>query len=191
MFVEYVVNENQDILGNQIQHLVEQAQRGETAAFSSLYEEFSQAVFRFLYYRIGDRQTAEDLTAEVFIRVIRSIRKYKPRQPFRAWLFRIARNIAIDHQRKFGKRQEEELAETLTGNLISPEEATSLTIDSDQLKRALERLTPDQRDVIVLRFIGEMRIAEVAAALGKTQSSVKSLQSRGLLVLSQVMGTEH
>lgn len=190
MLIEYVVNEHQDILGNQVQILVQRAQQGDSAAFSSLYEEFSEPIFRFLYYRLGDRQTAEDLTAEVFIRVIKSIRKYRPQQPFRAWLFRIARNLAIDFRRKYGNRHEQELDEAITGRQQSPEVATANTLNSDRLRQALEHLTPDQRDVIILRFIGEMRISEVADALNKSHSAVKSLQSRGLQMLSQVMGTE-
>lgn len=169
---------------------VERARQGSTAAVAALYEKHHLTIFRYLYYRTGDTHTAEDLTSEVFIRMIRSISSYQPLGvPFTAWLFQIARNITIDHFRKNSGAVSVTLNESVPaqGDMAS---VIDRRLDNQHLVAALKKLNEDQRDVIVLRFLAGMPIAEVSETLGKSENAVKGLQRRALMSLRQVLTEE-
>lgn len=160
------------------------AQNGEASAVGRLYQHLSESVYRYLYYRVGDRHAAEDLTGEVFLRMIQALPNYQPQLvPFRAWVFQIARNLAVDHFRRLSVRNHRPLDDALEAGNTPLERAAELSITSDSLRDALNELGDDQRDVIILRFVAEMPIAETAATLGKSESAVKALQHRALKTL--------
>lgn len=168
--------------------LILRARSGESGAIAELYRRYYESVFRYLYYRVGDQLTAEDLTAEVFERMVRRLPRFQPRgAPFEAWLFRIARNLSVDYFRKMSKRQHTVLDERITANAESPERAASRSLASDQLLAALDTLTNAQREVIILRFLAEMPIAQVARVMGTTENAIKGLQRRGLVALRDVL----
>jgi RNA polymerase sigma-70 factor (ECF subfamily) len=168
--------------------LISRAKNGDAVVIGALYERFRLSIFRYLYYRLGDQQMAEDLTSEVFLRMIRSLPGLSPNSlSFQAWLFQIARNLAIDHYRKMSVRDHVQLDE----NVISRDEDIDTSLErnltSERLRRALSRLNPDQRDVIVLRFVADMPITQVAQTLHKSEDSVKGLQRRGLNTLREIL----
>ncbi|MBN1310463.1 MAG: sigma-70 family RNA polymerase sigma factor [Anaerolineae bacterium] len=162
-------------------------------AIGELYNRHWPAVFRYLYYRVGDRQAAEDLTAEVFARMLEALPRYRPTGvPFKAWLFQIARNLAVDHFRKVGKRVAVSLDPEMENQMVnhleeSPHARVERNLTNERLQSALATLNPDQRDVVIMRIIGEMPIREVAQALGKSEDAVKALQRRGLLALRSTL----
>jgi RNA polymerase sigma-70 factor (ECF subfamily) len=168
--------------------LIARAQMGEPAVIGALYERFHLNVFRYLYYRLGDQYVAEDLTSEVFIRMIRSLSAYQPQNvTFQAWLFQIARNLAIDHYRKMGVRDEVKLNDDQAPHGEDVDAAVDRKLTSDRLQRALAKLTDDQRDVIVMRFVADMPIAQVAQSLHKSVDSIKGLQRRALIALREIL----
>ncbi len=163
---------------------IARAQAGNAAAIGEIYEHFHADVFRFLYYRVNDRQVAEDLTAEVFLKLIAALPGYRSTgAPFRAWLFQIARNLAVDHYRRSAHRDHLDLEPGLADPGESPASQVERSLVSDHLVRALNGLTEDQRDVLILRFITQMPILHVAQVLGKSETAVKALQRRGLQAL--------
>ncbi len=168
--------------------VIKRAQAGDEGALTALYEHYKPEVYRFLYYRTGDRHTAEDLTTEVFIRVLTNLTQYRQRKkvPFRAWLFQITRNLVIDHSRKMKVRNHVELNERISANNDNPERRIEKVLTEEILIQALHRLTDEQCNVIVLRFISEMPIREVAKFLNKSEGSVKMLQARGLESLRRI-----
>ncbi len=167
---------------------IQRARMGDQNAIGALYEQYHLPVFRYLYYRTGDLHAAEDLTAEVFIRMIRSLPGYQPRDvPFLAWLFQIARNLSIDHYRKAGSGRMVPLEETLPARNADPTHAVDRRLTSQKLAEALHTLNDDQRDVIVLRFVTGMSIGETAQALAKSEDAVKGLQRRALTALRQIL----
>jgi RNA polymerase sigma-70 factor (ECF subfamily) len=171
--------------------LIARAQEGEDAAVGELYDRYREQVFQYLYYRVGDSQTAEDLTAEVFLRAMEALPRYRSQgTPFRAWLFQIARNLAVDHYRRAGRRRHVVLTDRIPHQGATPEESVESRLTSARLYRALQRLKDSQREVIVLRFVVDLPIAEVAQALGRSEDSVKGLQRRGLKVLRQTLQKE-
>jgi len=169
-------------------NLITCARAGDHAAITTIYESYHRDVYRYLFYRVGNEQMAEDLTAEVFLRVIEGLPRYSSGgAPFRAWVFRIARNLAVDHYRRMKVRDHVGLNEKLADGSENLELLTDRSLTVRHLQEALRRLTADQCDVIIMRFIAEMPIAQVARALGKSENAVKALQARGLSALNQIL----
>lgn len=164
--------------------LIRRAQQGDAALVAELYEHFHFKVFRYLFYRVGDLHTAEDLTSEVFERMLRFLGGFQASSAsFQAWLFHIARNLAIDHYRRTGVRQQVELPNALPSSGDDPSAAVDRSIVIEKLHQAIAALADDQRDVIAMRFIAGLPVSDVARALGKSEDAVKGLQRRGLLNL--------
>ena len=167
---------------------IRRAQTGDAQVLSELYERYYQGIFRYLYYRVGDRQIAEDLTSEAFIRMLRFIAGFHPPAAmFQSWLFQITRNLAIDHYRKTSGREHLALEERMTSANLDLDRTVEQNLTSESLRLALDRLTEDQRDVIVMRFVAEMPLAQVARALHKSEDAVKGLQRRALLALRRIL----
>ena len=149
-----------------------------------LYDRYQQSIFRYLYYRIGDPHIAEDLTADVFLRMVQALPSYRVGAvPFQAWLFQVARNVAIDHFRRTNAHPVVAMTENLLIEGQPLESVVDFRIASADLAAALARLDELQRDVLLLRFIEGLPIAETALILHKTEDSIKALQRRALLAL--------
>jgi RNA polymerase sigma-70 factor (ECF subfamily) len=169
--------------------LITRAQRGEVNALGRLYDRHRESIFRYLWLRLDDRQLAEDLTGDVFMRMLDALPRYRMKGlPFRAWLYRIAHNLLVDHVRKINRQAtlpldsvEEQGAEDDPGLVIEQRQL------SERLQVALLRLEPTQCEVVVLRFVAGLSLQETALALGKTEAAIKALQHRGLRGLRQAL----
>ncbi len=170
-------------------HLINRAKQGNTDAIGELYECHRLGIYRYFYYRTGDIQVADDLTSETFLRMIHSISGYRFQGvAFQAWLFQIAHNLLNDHYRKMGVRNDTQLEENIMEDPHVPSSRpVEHTLNSMTLQKALNQLSVDQRDVIVMRFITGMPISEVAQALHKSEDAVKGLQRRALATLRDVL----
>lgn len=168
--------------------MVTLAKRGDKVAIAELYSRHVDMIYRYTYARVRDVNIAEDLTAQVFLRALEGLDSYEPvGVPFRAWLYRIAHARTVDHWRQQQRRREVLLVDTIPAREPLPEDAA---IASSQWETALDliaQLTDEQRDVILMRFIEEMSLAEVALALGKSVGSVKALQHRALASLARLL----
>ena len=168
--------------------LIRRAQTGDTATLGELYERYQLSIFRYLYYRVGDRQTAEDLTSEVFERMLRFLAGFNPpSSSFQAWLFRIARNLSTDHYRKMSVRNDVQLEENLISVNDDPHTTIERVLTIEGLRQALAKLNEEQRDVILLRFVSGMPISEVAHTLNKSEDAIKGLQRRALSALREIL----
>ncbi len=158
------------------------------AAFDGLYLLFADRVFRYLLARIGDPDLAEDITAQVFLRLIEKIGIYRigPRDNvaiFSAWLYRLAHNKMVDVLRSHKRSQEsplEHAAHVVSGQTM---EAVEEHLDFQRVLQSLKVLNDQQREVIVLRFVEELSIAETAQIMQKSEGAVKALQHRALETL--------
>ena len=176
--------------------LVARAQRGEADAFATLYAAYAPEIERYLWHRLGRRDDglAEDLTAEVFVRAFERLDRYVDRGlPFAAWLYRLARNLLIDHLRARPRRAADSLerapeAAGVADGAAAREEGRVL--DHLALEPALARLSPDQRRALELRFLDGLPIAEAARIVGKTEDAVKKLQQRGLARLRRILAAD-
>jgi len=172
-----------------IEGLVSRAQNGDGDAFALLYQEYVNPIYRYTYLRVGQAGLAEDLTQEVFLRALQSIGSYRWKgKLFVSWLFRIAHNLIIDHYRRAKKNKCIPLAETVT-NVASddPVATAEQRMELSGLKRAIEKLPAQQREVISLRFGTDLSVAETAVAIGKTEGTVKKLQYVAIAKLRKLM----
>lgn len=163
------------------------------SVFDELYTKYHHDVFQFIFYMVKNREQAEDLVQEVYIRVLRSYKNFEGKSSEKTWLFSIARNVTIDYFRK-QKGWKERIAEKFDWstkqvkdtNLI-PEEIAVFQEEVQNIYKCLDFCTIDQRMVIIMRYIHELSIAETADALGWTESKVKTTQHRALKVLRKHM----
>jgi RNA polymerase sigma-70 factor, ECF subfamily len=153
-------------------------------AAEELYHEHHEHIFRFIWSRVHNAQHAEDLTGDVFTRMVANLSGYRDRSlPFRAWLYRIARNLIIDLHRK--ERSAHILADTVDQPTaqISLEEQADVSLTLQQVQRALKNIDTEQREVVELRFLAELSLEEVSLVMNKSIPAVKALQHRGLASL--------
>jgi RNA polymerase sigma-70 factor (ECF subfamily) len=149
-----------------------------------LYREHHEHIFRFIWSRVHDAQVAEDLTGEVFMRMVANLSAYRDRSlPFRAWLYRIARNLIIDHQRKESSAHVMQDVGAQQLDHSSPEDRVDATLTQERLRRTLQQIDTEQREVVELRFLAELSLEEVSLVLNKSVPAVKALQHRGLAAL--------
>lgn len=160
--------------------LIEAAQN-EPARFAELYDQNFDRVYAFFARRVSTREEAQDLTAEVFHQALASIRNFKWQgTPFIAWLYGIAANVLSKHWQKQGKHAEEEFSDLSSmGDEIER---------SVMLGKAVEALLPDQKHVIVRRFVDQKSIREIAQEMGRSDGAVKQLQLRALQNLRAKLG---
>ncbi len=168
--------------------LVQRAKQRDQKAFAQLYEEHFDKIYRYVALRIGDRTEAEDMTQQVFLNALKSISSFKWKGvPFAAWLFRIAHNQVVDYLRKKSKQTAVPLDESLVSSDSNPQLMAEHNLDVEQLLLATRRLTEAQRQVISLRFAGELSINQVANIMGKSQGAVKALQHSAIVALRKIL----
>jgi RNA polymerase sigma-70 factor (ECF subfamily) len=168
--------------------LVQRAKQGDEEAFAQLYEEYFNKIYRYVALRMGDRMEAEDIAQQVFLNAIKAISSFRWKGvPFSAWLFRIAHNQVVDHLRKTRKRVSVRLEETLVAGSDDPQEVFGRKLDIERLNLATKKLTPAQREVISLRFAGDMSVAQVAKFMGRSEGAVKALQHSAIVALRKVL----
>ena len=167
--------------------LVRRAQQLDQEAFAQLYEQYFDKIYRYVTLRIGNETEAEDMTQQVFLNALQSISSFRWKGiPFSAWLFRIAHNQVVDYWRK-KKRTAVPLDESSVSNNNNPQLITEQKLDIEQLLSATKQLTEAQREVISLRFAGELSIAQVAKTMGKSQGAVKALQHSAIVALRKAL----
>jgi len=173
------------------EELIRRAQEFDQEALSWLYELFYPKLYNYAYLQLGDVQQAEDLASEVLLRVLESLKGYRFRGvPLSAWVFRIARNYLIDLNRRRQRRPQVGLHEGIPDTQDSPHAVAERSITHDELRLALTRLTEEQRQVIILKFVEGMDNVSVARVLGRSQGAVKSLQHRALVSLRKIVSSQ-
>jgi RNA polymerase sigma-70 factor, ECF subfamily len=161
-------------------------------AFGQLYDRYLDRVYRYLYYRTGNQSDAEDLTEQVFLQAWAAIERFRwAGRPFHAWLYGIAHNALVDHRRR--TRPTTSLDRDEGSLQIESESATreiTQCIDAHVLGRAISRLTEEQQQVIVLKFVDGYDTAHVAQLLDKQEGTVRALQMRALRSLRRILEGE-
>jgi RNA polymerase sigma-70 factor (ECF subfamily) len=166
------------------QALLQRAQALEERALTEIFDTYYLPLYRYIYHHVGHVATAEDLTAEVFHRLLAKLHAGRgPRKRLKPWLFRVAHSIVVDEARRQMHRNHQSLDERLPADAPPVDEQAQQSILSAEARRALRELTPKQRSVIVLKFLFGMDNAEVAQILTLPVGAVKALQHRGLAAL--------
>lgn len=165
------------------------AKRLEPAAVAAIYDAFADPIFRYVSFRVRSPEDAEDLTDQVFLKMIEALPAYDDRgAPFAAWLYRIARNLLVDRYRRAG-RDAVALHESLEarGAGSDPFASAAGSLDRQALREAMGTLTEEQRQVVVLRFVEGWDVDEVAAAMGRKPNAVHALQHRAMGALQRAL----
>lgn len=173
--------------------LVTLSQQGDGEAFAAIYDCYVDAVYRYLYYRVGSHQLAEDLTSETFVRALRRIDSFRWQgKDIGAWFLTIARNLVTDHFKSSRFR-----LEVTTGDILDAEPAAGAStatedivlehLRNSQLLDAVRKLRPDQQECIVLRFLQGLSVAETADVMKRSEGAVKQLQLRAVRTLSRMI----
>lgn len=172
--------------------LIRRAQAGEQDAFVTLYESNYVSVYNYAYYRVHDAAIAGDIAAEVFARMVEKIHRFTySSKPILAWLYTIARNLVIDYQRRQQRQGAEPIYDLLVSREPGPLEMTASALTRRDLSGALQHLTDEQQQVILLKFVEGHSNAEVGRRIGKSEGAVKSLQHRALAALRRVLVREY
>lgn len=174
-----------------LRELVERAQSGDVSAISELYHRYASSLFRYLLARISELELAQDLTQEVFIRVIKGITKfeYRDEKSFLGWLYAIAGNVLNSHLRR----------RRLVATPLDDQNETSTDDSRNETRRAFERvalqqamneLTEDQQQVLALRFFADLSNSEVAGILQRSEGAIKAIQYRALQSLQKILSRD-
>jgi RNA polymerase sigma-70 factor (ECF subfamily) len=161
------------------------------AALAALYDEYYGKIGRYIFVRIGDRVVAEDLVGEVFLRALRSLDSYKERGiPMYAWLFKIAHNLVVDYLRQAAKRKTIPIDNVQVVAKQDPQLMTETNMEVARVTKALDKLTPAQRQVIELRFFSGLTSEEASLILNKNSGAVREMQSTAIKKLRKFLQDE-
>jgi RNA polymerase sigma-70 factor (ECF subfamily) len=174
---------------HEIKGLIKQAAGGSFKAFGSLYGIYLDRIYRYIYYKVNDRMTAEDITEEVFVKAWKSIKSCRGREDtFQAWLYRIAHNHLANCLRDNGRVTSLDKNETI--DFPDPRQRTESGAEYGELMRAVANLPEIQREVIILKFIEGLDTREASRVLGKNEGAIRIAQMRALTALRDKLGEE-
>ena len=163
--------------------------RGEASAFGSLYDHYQPKIYRFVLIKVSRREEAEDLTHQVFLNAWQNIASYEPRGfPFSSWLYRIARNLVVDYYRT---RKSDLSLDEIDPEYFAHHALSDTALDNaftlDRVRQAIQKLKPEYQDVIIMRFVEDFSIKEIAATLDKSEGAVKLIQHRAVQQLKRIV----
>jgi len=174
-----------------VHDLIRRTQAGDTAALAVLYQVFSGSIYRYMVFRAPSPADAEDLTAEVFIRMVEGLPSYQITQvPFEAWLYRIASARVADFYRRSRRNPLSELSEGVADTDLLPEERIIQQEMLTTVRAALRQLSDEHQTILILRFVERKSHEEVAEILHKSMTAVKSAQHRALNQLTSLLGSD-
>jgi RNA polymerase sigma-70 factor (ECF subfamily) len=178
-------------IDRELRTIIARAQAGDSGAFGEIYAMYARHILRYLYVRTQEPEGAQDLTQEVFVRVIKGINgfEYRGEKSFLGWLYTIASNVLIGQARR-----KQPVATPLDEGLeiVDPhgQEAVHVIFDRVALKQAINQLTVDQQNVLMLKFFADMTNQEIAQTIGRSEGAVKALQHRAISALQQILERE-
>ena len=167
--------------------IVRRAAAGDSHAFSQIYRTHLDRIYRYVYFRVGSVQEAEDLTETVFLSAWKAIGRYQERgTAFQAWLYRIASNLIIDHHRARKETEHLEVVEEIPAEGgAGPEAWVANAEDTEALRKGIQCLPEEGQQVLLLRFVEGLSHAQVAEVLGKSEGACRAIQHRALAALRE------
>lgn len=170
--------------------LLAAARRGDEQAISEIYDNYFPPIYNFIRLRVEDRNIAEDMASEVFVKLIAALRgQTAPRYSLRGWLFRVARNLLHDHYGNAERFSTEALEEWIPASHENdPEIEFIRTVSMERAQNALRMLVAEQQEVLILRFGQQLNLQETADIMGKNVGAIKQLQFRAVNTLRQILG---
>jgi RNA polymerase sigma-70 factor, ECF subfamily len=159
-------------------------------ALARTHDLYYPAIFRYIAYRVGNREAAEDLASEVFVRLLSAVNdRHAPQNTLRGWLYGVASRVVADYHRRHYRMEQVNLSESLASEAADPADSVAAKQSFEALYAAMTTLTEEQQNVLALRFGYEMPIRDVAETLGKSEGAIKQLQARAVAALSRYLST--
>ncbi len=171
----------------EIKNLLNRAKNGDKEAFGTVYESYFTQIYRYIYFRVKNKELAEDLVQTVFIRIFVNLDSFNPKYP-RAYFFTVAKNIITDHWRKKKDISFDETDGVFTNIMAEgddPLEQVEKQEKQEKIHQALQTLPEDQKEALSLRFIHQFSNQEISEVMEKKEPAVRQLQSRGIKKLRQ------
>lgn len=169
-----------------LRELIELAQAGKTEALAEIYETYFLRVYRFVYYRVSHRETAEDLTEDTFVKAFNGLNNLQNTEAFEGWLFQIARNLVIDYYRKKKQLVPLDTVENTLEYDTNVVEIINLQIEQSILIKLLKELNDEQQSVIKMKFLEELDNSTIAKILNKTEGAIRVIQHRAIAKLKEL-----
>ncbi len=170
--------------------LINRAKEFQPEAWDAIYDTYYPKMYNFLYVHLGDRMAAEDLAAEVFEQACKGIHRFQYRGvPLSSWLYRIARNVMVDHLKRRKRLPTQSIEAAGAPQLATADDTDNLGL-RDQISRALVKLTREQQQVLILRQVEGHDVAATAQIMGKKNDAVRALEFRALRSLRRIIGPE-
>jgi RNA polymerase sigma-70 factor, ECF subfamily len=161
------------------------------ATLVGLFDEYYNRISHYVYQRIGNREDAQDIAGEVFLKALKGLKSYQKQDvPMQGWLFRIAHNLSVDYLRKVNKRRMVPIDSVVLPNNDDPARAAERKVEFEYVSEAMKQLTEEQREVINLRFIGGLTSKEAGGILKKSDGAVREMQRAAIEKLRGIMGVE-
>ena len=168
--------------------LLERARKYDAVALAEIYDRHAETIYHYAYRFVGDAHVAEDLTSEVFLKLLQVLGTSRaPREQLQGWLYRVARNLAVDWFRQQAKGVQISLNEQVTPGGDSPASRLEQQQLHQDLREAISRLAPGQQQVIILRFGEGRKIREIGRLMGKSEGSIKLMQYRAMRKLRKLL----
>jgi len=164
----------------EISQLAAKAKNGDQAAFGQIYEFFFQKIYKFIFYRVGHKQIAEDLAEEVFIKAYAKIASLDRSEMFEGWLYQIARNNIVDYYRQKKLTVDLQAVENTLEYETNIVDLLNLQYQQAILLKLLKELGAEQQQVLKMKFLEDLDTAEIAEILGKSESNIRVIQHRAL-----------
>lgn len=179
------LEKNNKISDKDLESLVKKAQKGDLEAFGKIYDNLVDSLYRYVFYKVDDKDEIEDILESLFLKVWQNLKKYKEQKGlyFKAWVFRIAHNLVIDYYRTY--REHASLDPRFSDNSkeSDPTVLTRQTLNNEFLKEAMEKLKKKHQQIIIYKFINDFSNKEIAQILKKSEGSVRIMQFRALKAL--------
>lgn len=176
-----------EIPRDQLEQILKQAQAGSDQALTALYNHYFERIYRFIFYRVSHKETAEDLTEDVFVKLFSKLKGLEQSAAFEGWLFQIARNRVIDYYRS--KKQTVALEDVENTLEYETNIVDIVNLQTEQLIfiKVLKELSPEQQQVIKLKFLEDIDNAIIAEMLGKTEGAIRVIQHRAIAKLKELI----
>jgi RNA polymerase sigma-70 factor (ECF subfamily) len=170
----------------ELKHILKRCQNGETEAFARLYDEFADKLYRFIFFRVGHKEVAEDILADTFIKAWQKISQVNSSEALSGWLYQISRNNIIDYYRVKKESVPLEDVEDFLEDLVNPVDTISLSLDQANLLKFVKELPAEQQAVIKYKFFEDLSNEEVAQILNKSEGAIRVIQHRAVLRLKEL-----
>lgn len=176
---------------DQLKEILLKAQKGDTAAFGIIYDHFSPRIYKFIYFRVGHKEVAEDVLSDTFVKGWQKIDHVNSPTALSAWLYQIAKNNIIDYYRVKKETVALEDVQDFLEDAVDPVDFISLNIQQKKLLQLMELLPLDQREVIKYKFFEDLSNEEIAYVLGKSEGSIRVIQHRAIAKLKVLLRKNH